>query len=90
MKRLWTLTDPWTRRRAHRSLEIAARFPQAPTSRSSWYLPNEIGEEASRNGHRPADDNNREPPGGGRHSFCRPFAGRSNCRQPAKVIDAAH
>jgi hypothetical protein len=32
MKSLWTLTDPWTRRRAHRSLEIAARFPQAPTS----------------------------------------------------------
>jgi hypothetical protein len=28
----WTLPDPWTRGRAHRSLEIAPRFPQAPTA----------------------------------------------------------
>ena len=26
----WTLPDPWTRGRAHRSLEIAPRFPQRP------------------------------------------------------------
>ena len=31
-------------------------------------------------GHRPADDNNRVPPGGGRHSFADPSTGRNSCR----------
>ena len=31
--RLWTVPDPWTRRRAHRSLENRARFPTPPTAR---------------------------------------------------------
>jgi hypothetical protein len=53
-------------------------------------LKKEIGEAESRNGQRPANQDEpsvtwvlRDTP------FCLPFAGRNSCRQPAKVVDAA-